>query len=336
MKSRSWIVTRASQGRYDPSCLSLVEGDVAALGEGEILVETQLLSLDPTHLNWIKLDPELQFLPIGVGDPMIGTNIGVVAASRDPRFSKGQVVMGTWGWSTLAVADANFVVPALPESEMPLDTQLTVLSHVGQAAAGGMIAIGQVKADDAVLVSGAAGATGSIAAQIAKAEGCRVVGIAGGADKCRYLLDELKLDGAIDYRAGDLSAQIAALFPRGIDLFFDNVGGETLDAVLAHMARGCRIAVCGAIAQYDADDQAAFSGVKNLPMLIFKQARLEGYVAGQFGEDNARMVRRLIDLYGTGALKVRMHEIEFRDMAEGLELLLSGGNRGKLLASIAA
>ncbi len=335
MRSKTWTVAMASGGRYDPSCFTLTEGMSGEPGEGQILVETRLLSLDPTHLNWLKLQPELQFLPIGLGDAMIGTNIGIVRASRNPRFTVGQVVMGTWAWTTLAAVDTTFVHPALPENVMRFEDQLTVLSHVGQAAAGGIYEICRAKAGDEVLVSGAAGATGSIAAQIAKAEGCRVIGIAGGPDKCQILTEELGLDGAIDYRAGDIAAQIAAYFPRGVDAYFDNVGGETLDAVLANMAVRCRIAICGAIAQYDADAQENFSGARNLPMLIFRQARLEGYVAGQFGaEINARLHARLIELFHAGQIKARKQVIDFDEMPAKLGILLSGKNTGKLMAAV--
>lgn len=335
MKARTWQVARASDGHYAPSCFRIAEHDVAAPGEGQILVETLYLSLDPTHLNWVKLIPELQFLPIGLGDPMLGTNLGIVRASGDPRFTPGQVVMGTWAWSTLAIADTRYVGPALPPEEMSFEQQLTVLSHVGRAAAAGLIAIGGIKPADAVLVSGAAGATGSIAAQIAKAEGCRVVGIAGGPQKVRYLLDELGLDGAIDYRAGNLVAQIAQQFPNGVDLYFDNVGGETLDAVLANMAVGCRIAICGAIAQYDAGAQSRFDGIRNLPMLIFRQARMEGYVASQFGpETDAKLADRLVTLYKSGQIKPRTHVIAFDEMPDKLGMLLTGENQGKLIARV--
>lgn len=305
------------------------------LRDWQVLVETRLLSLDPTHLNWVKLDPQLQYLPIGVGDAMLGTNIGVVLESRDVRFVSGQIVMGIWGWSTLAVAEAALVRPALPEDEMPWEEQLTILSHVGQAAAGGMLLVGKIRKGDAVLVSAAAGASGSIAAQIAKALGCQTVGIAGGAAKCRYLIDDLGLNAAIDYRSEDLPAAITRHFPQGVDLFFDNVGGPILDAVLVNMARGCRIVVCGAIAQYDAGSPPRFAGIRNLPMLVFKQARMEGFVAGQFGEQNDAVLEHLLQLYRRGQLRVRTHVVGFDEIADSLCLLLTGANQGKLLARVA-
>lgn len=332
---RRWVVSRASGGRYDPSCFRLDEQLQAEPAQGELLVETRLLSLDPTHLNWVKLVPDLQYLPIGIGDPMIGTNIGIVQQSNHPDFTPGQTVIGTWGWEELAVANATMVRPALPASEMPLEDQLTLLSHVGQAAGGGMLLIGGVTAGDNVLVSAAAGATGSIAAQIAKAMGCRTVGVAGGEAKCAYLLDELGLDAAIDHRRGELEAAVRDHFPQGVDLFFDNVGGEILDAVLANMAPRCRIVVCGAIAQYDSASVGSFTGIRNLPMLIFRQARMEGFVAGQFGEQgNAEVIATLRQLHASGKLRSRTHVVAFDDMPEALTMLLNGTNNGKLIARV--
>jgi len=335
MEARQWVVSRASGGTYSPDCFRLDRRPVPATGKGEILVRTRLLSLDPTHLNWVKLDPSLQFLPIGIGDPMIGTNLGDVIESAHPDFSPGQVVIGTWGWAETALADAAYVRHALPANEMSFEDQLIVTSHIGQAAGGGMFHIGKVKSTDAVLVSGAAGATGSIAAQIAKAAGCFTVGIAGGDAKCRYLIEELGLDGAIDYRAGGLDASIERHFPQGVDLFFDNVGGEILDIVLGRMAPGCRVVICGAIAQYDAGHMGSFDGIKRLPMLIFRQARMEGFVAGQFGTAaNAEIIDRLIRLYGEGQLRVRAHVVPFDEMPHSLGLLLTGSNEGKLIARV--
>jgi len=335
MDTQQWVVAQPSGGRYSPNCFRLDEAPVQPPADGQLLIQTKLLSLDPTHLNWVKLDPSLQYLPIGVGDAMLGTNIGIVLRSGHPDFLAGQHVIGTWGWGKTAIADASMVKSALPESEMSFEIQLTIMSHVGQAAAGGMLKIGAVTSGDAVLVSGAAGATGSIAAQIAKVFGCRTVGIAGGPEKCRYLIEELGLDGAIDYREGGLEAAIAKHFPNGVDLFFDNVGGPTLDAVLANMAQRCRIVICGAIAQYDEARMANFGGIQRLPMLIFRQARMEGYVAGQFGEtENAAIMEHLLRLHQIGKLRVRTHIVSFDQIPKALTMLLDGSNEGKLIARI--
>lgn len=335
MDNRSWIVQRASGGTYDPACLRLDAGPVPSVIEGQVLVRTQLISLDPTNINWLKLDPELQFIPIRAGEPMAGMAIGTVEQSRAAGFATGDVVMGMCRWQLLSAADPMYLQRALPAQQMSYEEQLTVMSHTGRAAIGGMVEIGRAKHSDAVLVSSAAGATGALAAQIAKAIGCYTVGIAGGLSKCRYLIDELGLDAAIDYRSEDLAVAIPRLFPRGIDLFFDNVGGAMLDIVLKNMARGCRIALCGAISQYDLADEASLYGVKRLPLLLFKQARIEGYVASQFGERNAQLDAMLLDLYRSGKLRARTHVLEgFEHIPAGLAMLLRGENQGKLMVRV--
>jgi NADPH-dependent curcumin reductase CurA len=334
VKNESWIVDRASTGTYDPSCFRLFEGPIPAAPDGKIVVRTLLMSLDPTNLNWLKLDPQLQAIPFGVGDPMFGVSIGVVIESRAPSHAVGDVVTGMWGWRRFDVVDPLFVRPAKSATEMSFEQQLAIFSHVGRAAAGGMTLIGEVKPTDAVLVSGAAGATGSLAAQIAKAQGCRVVGIAGGPDKCEFLLEELKLDGAIDYKKEDLREAIHRHFPDGIDLFFDNVGGEGIDAVLTNMAVGCRIVVCGAMSQYDISEKSNLYGVKNLPMLIFRSARLQGFVA-DFGPRNQIVDELLDDLAQRGQLVARTHVIDgFEKIPDALTLLLNGKNQGKLVAQV--
>jgi len=333
MENRRLVIARGSGGTYDPACFRLEREDAKRPERGEILVRTRLLSLDPTHLNWIKLDPVFQYLPLKAGDVMIGVNIGEVLESAHPDFVVGQIVMGTWGWEELAIARGDLVRVAMPQNEAPLDDQLALFSHVGQAAGGGLLIVGEAKAGEAVLVSAAAGATGSIAAQLARAMGCRTVGIAGGADKCRYLTEELGLDGAIDYRNDNMQDKIREYFPDGVDVFFDNVGGEILDAVLMNMAMHCRIALCGAIAQYEQD--AGFGGIRNLPMLLFRRARIEGYIAGSFDEEsNKRVLDALIGAYRKGQLHARKHVVSFEEMPQALLLFLNGGNKGKLMASI--
>jgi len=186
-----------------------------------------------------------------------------------------------------------------------------------------------------VLVSGAAGATGSLAAAIAKSMGCRTVGVAGGPAKCRWLRDELQLDAVIDYRAGSLVEAVANACPEGVDVYFDNVGGELLDAVLLNMAIGCRIVVCGMISQYDLQDASRAHGVLNLPMMIFRRARMEGFVVPQFQPRYSEFDAILRRLYFAGKLPVRAHVIEGLENApEAVTLLFDGSNDGKLMVRV--
>lgn len=333
MENQSWIVDHASNGTYDSSCLRLVDGPIPAAPDGKMLVRTSMMSIDPTNLNWLKLDPRLQAVPIRVGGPMIGVSIGTVIESRVPGYRPGDVVTGLWGWRRFEIADPALVRPARG-GDIPFEQQLAIFSHVGRAAAGGLTLIGSLKASDAVLVSGAAGATGSLAVQIARARGCRTVGIAGGSAKCEYLRGELGLDAVIDYKRENLTEVIPRHFPNGVDLFFDNVGGELLDVVLQNMAIGCRIVVCGAMSQYDISDRSNLYGVKNLPLLIFRRARMEGFVA-EFGERNREIDHLLEELFYSGSLKARSHVVEgFENVPQALPMLLDGRNQGKLVARV--
>jgi NADPH-dependent curcumin reductase len=219
--------------------------------------------------------------------------------------------------------------------EVPLETNLTIFSHIGLAAVTGMIGIGAVTAQDTVVVSAAAGATGVIAAQIAKAVGARVIGIAGGAGKCRALLNDFGLDGAIDYKADKIDAELKRLCPQGVDLFFDNVGGAVLDAVLMNLARGARIAVCGQIALYNSTDPGDGQGVRNLMQLVFRTARMEGFVAGQMMDRAAEFNAYLLDLYHQGMIKAPAHVIKgIENAPRALNLLWSGENHGKLIIEV--
>lgn len=224
------------------------------------------------------------------------------------------------------------------DGRIPLEAQLSIFSHVGRAAAMGLLKIGALKPTDTVVVSGAAGATGSLAAQIAKAYGCRVIGIAGGQAKCRFLKDELKLDAVIDYKTEETGPALSRLCPDGVDLYFDNVGGALLDEVLFRMAIGCRIVICGAMSQYDLASPNDAYGYKNLPQLIYRQARIEGFVVPQYTDrmDELDEIDTLLKkLYTEGKILNRAHIVEGLQQApEALKLIFSGRNNGKLIVRI--
>jgi NADPH-dependent curcumin reductase CurA len=335
MLSRGWIVAKASRGVYSPDCLSWQERSVPELRQGQVLVKTNLLSLDPTSRNWLKLESHAQYLPIKIGDVMLGVGIGEVLATQSLRFAVGDLVTGMWGWEEYSVASQDYLERVTLQAGEPLESYLSVFSHVGRAAAIGLHEIGRLNATDEVLISGAAGATGGLAAQIAKANGNRVVGIAGGQKKCDALLSELHVDHAIDYKMQNVEAEIARLFPKGVDVFFDNVGGQTLDAVLAHMAIGCRIVICGAISQYDLADHASAYGCKNLPLLVFRQGRIEGFVVPQLQARMAEFDAILHRLYAEGKLKNRAHIVEGLENAPtALKMLFAGENDGKLMIKV--
>ncbi|MGE0115275.1 MAG: NADP-dependent oxidoreductase [Steroidobacteraceae bacterium] len=335
MHNKSWMIDRPSRGKYETDCLRWQEGSIRALGDREVLVRTIFLSLDPTSRNWLKLESHSMYLPLAVGKVMLGVAVGVVVTSRAPEFSPGDFVTGLWGWELYSIPDIALLQRIDPAPGLPLESYLSVFSHVGRAAVIGMLEVGALKPSDTVLVSGAAGATGSLAAQVAKAHGCRVIGIAGGQDKCRFLLQELKLDAAIDYQSEDINQALHDTCPDGVDLYFDNVGGPILDAVLANMAVGCRIVICGAMSQYDLAEPAQAYGCRNLPQLIYRQGRIQGFVVPQFAARYAEFDAILHRLFAEGKLLNRSHIIDGLEQApEALKLLLTGSNDGKLMIRV--
>jgi hypothetical protein len=264
---------------------------------------------------------------------MLGAAVGVVEESQPPSFTKGDLVQGMWGWELYSKVRPGLLKRIQP-ADIPLEAFLSIFSHVGHAAAAGLIEVGALKPTDTVVVSGAAGATGSLAAQIAKALGARVIGIAGGEVKCRLLIDTFKLDGAINYKAGDLGVALSKECPQGVDLFFDNVGGPVLDAVLANMAMGARIVICGAMSQYNLTDPKDAYGCKNLPLMLFRRARMEGFL-GSAGGREAEFEALLHRLYAEGKLLNRSHVIDGLENApQALKLLLTGQNDGKLMVRV--
>jgi NADPH-dependent curcumin reductase CurA len=334
VRNHAWIIEKPSRGRYTPDCLRWEERDVPSLADGEVLVRTELISIDPTTRNWLLLEPEKMMIPLQVGDVMIGVAVGHVVESRADGFETGDLVSGIWGWEEYSVASPMLIEKHV-DGDAPLEAYLSVFSHVGRAAIMGLSAVGDLRPSDTVVVSGAAGATGSLAVQIAKAAGCRVVGIAGGAEKCAYVA-AIGADATIDYKSEDVLAALRAQCPTGVDLFFDNVGGAILDAVLVSMAVGCRIVVCGAMSQYDLERPEDQYGVKNLQMLLFRSARMEGFVVPQFAARQAEFDARLHELWNEGAITQRSHVIDGLEHApETVNLNLQGRNEGKLMVRVA-
>jgi len=331
--NHAWIIAKACRGKYTPDCLRLEPRSIAGLLPGQLLLRTIYLSLDPTSRNWLKLEPSSNIFGLAPGSVMIGHTICQVEESATEGFAKGDLVVGMSGWERYSTVQAAMVSKV--KVGVPLETNTTIFSHIGYAAATGMIGVGDVQSRDTVVVSAAAGATGSIAAQIAKARGAHVIGIAGGAEKCRFLIEELGLDGAIDYKTQDVATALAGLCPQGVSLFFDNVGGRILDAVLMNLAIGARIAVCGQIALYDSEDRHDGQGVRNLMELVFRQARMEGFVAGQQVDHVPEFDALLERLYREGKIGSRAHIVKgLEKAAETLPLVLSGENKGKLMIEV--
>jgi len=301
-------------------------------GEGEVLVRTHFLSLDPAMRGWMR-EGRSYVPPVGLGEVMRAGGAGEVLESRDPNFQPGDFVVGMTGVQEYAVLPAGSVTRADPLIA-PLPTWLGALGMPGMTAYFGLIEVGALKDGETVVVSAAAGAVGSVVGQIAKIKGCRVIGIAGGADKCAHVAGRLGFDAAIDYKSEDVTARLRQLCPKGIDVYFDNVGGDILDACLANLARGARIPLCGAISQYNVT--GPIKGPTNYMSLLVNRARMQGFVVFDFYARYPEAVRAIAGWIAEGKLKP--HE----DIAVGgveaftptLNRLFSGENLGKLVLKL--
>lgn len=338
--TNAWVIRAPSVGEYKPGCLAIEERTLPPMRQGDLKLRTLFVSLDPTYLGWLRLK-ESYIVPLAVGDVMKGVVLAVVEESRAAGFETGDIVTAVADWATHSVisADSQQAVPPAKVTRIPgvpLSAHLTVFSHIGLAAIIGIAEVAKASPGDVVLVSGAAGAVGALVCEIARDYGCRVVGIAGGPEKCRFLTDELKLDGAIDYKRDNLDESLSRLCPAGIDVYFDNVGGPILDTVLMHLALRARIAVCGEISQYNLADPSKHYGIKNLFRLVLRSARMEGFVPPAYTHRYPDLFAELGRLYAQGAIKHRPHIVHgLEPIAEAMGLLVTGGNRGKLMAQVA-
>ncbi len=330
----AWIIQKPSVGRYTRDVLRLEERPLPKTPEGSVLVRAVYLSLDPSNLMWLKLLPGWME-DVRVGDVMRGPAVGVVEHSEHQDFERGDLVVGALEWRMHSIISASALTRIRPLPHTPIEAYLSILSHVGRAALIGIKLIGRARAGETVLVSAAAGATGSLACQIALHYGCRVVGIAGGSAKCSVLSSQLGVHQTIDYRSETLETGLRRTVPDGVDVFFDNVGGETLDAALLHLKVGARVAICGAISQYANATATENYRCGNLLQLLMKRASIQGFVVPDFSTRYDELDHELHGLLRYGAIASRTHVLEgLEAAAAGLELLLSGGNHGKLLVRV--
>lgn len=300
--------------------------------DGEFLVQVEYLSVDPAMRTWMNAGRS--YVPaVEIGEVMRAGGIGRVVESRHPGFATGDEVFGTFGVQRYAVSDGRDVTQ-VDTTLAPAPVHLGALGISGLTAYFGLLDVGRPQPGQTVVVSGAAGSVGSIAGQIARIKGCRVVGIAGGADKCRWLVEELGFDAAIDYKAGDLRKQLRTHAPDGIDVFFDNVGGATLEAALSRLARGARVVICGAISQYNADDE--LRGPANYMQLLVARASMTGFVIFDYADRYREGVVQLADWLRSGELRSREQVVEgsVGDFPEVLLALFRGDNTGKLILAL--
>jgi NADPH-dependent curcumin reductase CurA len=333
MGNRGVVLRRRPEGllRYDD--VEAVDLPMPEAADGGFVVRTDWLGIDATVRSWLS-EGEGYFPAVELGEVVRCSGTGTVVESRNERFPEGTVVTALTGWQHfVALEDNGLVTPVGTDGEVDHCAYLAVYGATGLTAYVGMLEVGEVAEGETVVVSAAAGATGSIAAQIAKIAGCRVVGIAGTAEKCRWLVDDLGLDGAIDHRTDDVPARLKELCPKRVDVFFDNVGGPVLDAVLARLAMGGRIVLCGAISSYN--DAHRPPGPANYLNLIQRRGSMRGFLSldhwGRFPEICARLQQWVAD----GKLTYHLTTYEGLDQAvEALNAMFTGQNTGKIVVRL--
>ena len=300
--------------------------------DGEIMVKVLYISLDPAMRGWMN-EGKSYIPPVGIGEVMRAGAVGRVVASKDPSIVVGDHVYGTFGVQQYAVVKARTATKVDPKAA-PLPVYLGTLGMPGMTAYFGLLEVGKPKSGDTVVVSGAAGAVGSVVGQVAKIKGCRVVGIAGGHEKCQYVVKELGFDAAIDYKSEDVKEALRKHCPQGVDVYFDNVGGDILDAVLTQLARNARIVICGAISQYNNTD--GVHGPKNYLSLLVNRASMTGMVVFDYADRYAQAGREMAGWMAEGKLKSREHIVEGLDtFPDTLLKLFKGENIGKLVIKVA-
>ena len=310
----------------------LVEAPVPSPGPGQVLVRALYLSLDP-YMRGRMSDAKSYAAPVPIGGVMEGAIVGRVIASENPKFPVGTLVEGRLGWQDYGLSDGRNIRAVDPKAG-PLSYSLGVLGMPGLTAYFGLLDVCRPHAGDTVVVSAASGAVGQVVGQIAKIMDCRVVGIAGGAQKVDYVTRELGFDAGIDYKSGDLAAGLAKACPDGVDCYFDNVGGKVSDAVFANLAYRARIAICGQIALYNVDTPEP--GTRNLRFMLVNRAVMEGFLVSDFTDRWPMGLKRLSRWVREGRIKYR------EDVVQGLEnapkaflRLFDGSNFGKLVVKIA-
>lgn len=306
--------------------------EVREIQDGEILVKIQYISLDPAMRGWMN-DAKSYIAPVAIGDVMRADTVGEVIASKNPKFEVGDFVNYSFGAQEYGICDGKGV-RKLDTSLAPLPVYLGVLGMAGMTGYFGLLETGALKDGETVVVSGAAGAVGLTVGQIAKIKGCKVIGIAGGAEKCKMVVEEFGFDACIDYKADNIKKALRTHAPEGIDVYFDNVGGTILDDVLTHIRKKARIVICGAISQYN--NTTAVQGPSNYLSLLVNNARMEGFVIFDFLKQYAQGLEQMGQWVKEGKIKPQMHIAEgFDSFPETLLMLFEGKNTGKLVLKVA-
>jgi len=332
LRNRQWVLRQRPKGMIQDGDLELVEAAVPDLGDGEVLVRTVYLSLDPTNRTWMN-DAEGYLPPVGLGEVMRGLTLGVVEQSRAERYKVGDVVTPfSGGWADYAVVHESGLRPVHRVPGLPLTANLSVLGMTGMTAYFGVTDVLQPQAGETLVISAAAGAVGSIAGQVAKARGARVIGIAGGEKKCRWLTEELGFDHAIDYKAEDVGQALDRLAPDGVEMNFENVGGDIMIAVYNRLKVHGRMAVCGLISAYNA---TRMPPSPNFARMITHRLRVQGFLVLDYAHRAKEMGAELGPWVLEGKVKWKVHVDDGLEGAvSSLNRLFTGDHDGKLLVRV--
>jgi NADPH-dependent curcumin reductase len=330
LTNQRFLLASRPQGPATRENFDLVEDPAPEPQDGQALVAVEYLSLDPAMRGWMN-EARSYVPPVGIGEVMRAGAVGRVVESRNAQLAEGEHVAGMFGMQRYALTDGRGVQridPALA----PMPTWLGALGMPGMTAYFGLLEVGRPVEGDTVVVSGAAGAVGGLVGQIAKIKGARVIGIAGGPEKCATVVDELGFDACIDYKAGDVARGLREHCPKGIDVYFDNVGGEILEACLARLALHARVVICGAISQYNATEPPKLG---NYLSLLVNRASMTGIIVFDWADRYAEGGRQMVQWLAEGRITAREDVVEgFETFPETLQMLFSGQNNGKLVLKV--
>jgi NADPH-dependent curcumin reductase CurA len=332
--NRQFLLRERPTGRIEPSCFELVRKPIPKAGPNQAVARVLYLSLDPTNRVWMT-DVEQYMPPVAIGEVMRGGGLAEIVESNNPAYQVGDYAVGLTGWQDYVVADGTGVASLTPLPKglpVPLTAMMGALGVTGITAYFGMMDIGKAKPGETVVVSAAAGATGSVAGQIAKIQGARAVGIAGGRQKCEWIVDELGFDAAVDYKARDWKELLARACPKGIDVNFENVGGEIMAEVMARMNHGGRVVLCGMISGYNSAER--MSGP--FDTILMRRLRVEGFIVIDYIPRFPEATMQLAQWFMEGKIKSRETIVDGLEQAPtAINMLFDGGNIGKLIIKVA-
>jgi NADPH-dependent curcumin reductase CurA len=329
--NRQWRLKSRPTGLIKPDNFELVSEAIPDPADAQFLIRNVYLSLDPAMRGWM-VDRPSYVPPVQIGEVMRGLAVGIVEKSNHPKFSAGDRVQGMFGWQDYLLSNGE-AVTKLPVSELPFSAYLGLFGLAGLTSYAGLLEVAQPKAGETLLISGAAGSVGSLVGQIGKIKGLRVVGIAGSDEKCNWLREELAFDAALNYKEANFKKELKAACPNGVDIYFDNVGGEILETALYLMNTFGRVVACGMISLYNAIQ--AVPGPANFPLVISKRLKIQGFIATDYSSKVKEMVSSFTQWYSSGQLKYRVDIVRGLEQAPvAINKLFDGSNQGKLMVQV--